>query len=197
VLTQACAAAAAWQANPAPSVAVNVSVAQIVAGNLIDDVRFALANSALDPHRLILEVTESLFATDHDETVPTLVALRTMGIRISLDDFGTGFSSLGYLRSLPLDILKIDKSFVHDMEGESLAIVDAIQALARAFKLVLIAEGVETPRQAALLQAMGVTYLQGFVVARPLEEAAVPGELHALNSGARQPLITPGYGSGI
>lgn len=97
VLDHACLAAASWPGNAAPAVSVNVSVAQIASGNLLDDVRGAIASSGLDPQRLRIEVTETLFASDHELTIPTLEALRAMGIRISLDDFGTGFSSLSYL----------------------------------------------------------------------------------------------------
>jgi diguanylate cyclase (GGDEF)-like protein len=177
VLEQACIAAASWPGDPGPQVSVNVSVAQIVSGNLLEDVADALAISGLNPRRLQLEVTESLFAGDHERTIPTLEALRVMGIRISLDDFGTGFSSLGYLRSLPIDTIKIDKTFVSDLEGDSRSIIEAIQSLAKAFKLTVVAEGVETEQQAALLQAMGVTAQQGFYFARPLHAGSVHAAL--------------------
>ncbi len=176
VLHEACMAAAAWQGDPAPAVSVNVSVAQVVSGSLIDDVRAALAASGLDPHRLELEVTESLFAGDFERTaIPTLEALRALGLRISLDDFGTGFSSLGYLRTLPIDTIKIDQSFVQLMHGDTRSIIEAMQSIARAFDLTVVAEGVETADQAAALGAMGVHFLQGYYFARPLEAAFVPG----------------------
>ncbi len=104
-----------------------------------------------------------------------------MGIRISLDDFGTGFSSLGYLRSLPIDTIKIDKMFVDDLEGDSRSIVEAIQSLARAFNLTVVAEGVETERQAAVLRSMGVSSLQGFYFARPLHAGSVHDALSDVN----------------
>ncbi len=173
VLERACAAAATWQARRPTPVAVNVSVAQIVAGTLLADVRRALDRSGLDPELLHLEVTESLFATDHEQTIPTLEALRAMGIRISLDDFGIGFSSLGYLRTLPIDTIKIDKTFIDSVEGESRPIVEAIQTIARAFNLGVVAEGVETHAQADTLRALGVPFLQGFYFSRPLEAGAV------------------------
>jgi EAL domain-containing protein (putative c-di-GMP-specific phosphodiesterase class I) len=169
-------AAAAWQGRPAPAVSVNVSVAQVVSGSLIDDVRAALEASGLDPHRLELEVTESLFAGDFERiAIPTLEALRALGLRISLDDFGTGFSSLGYLRTLPIDTIKIDQSFVQLMHGDTRSIIEAMQSIARAFDLTVVAEGVETADQAAALGAMGVHFLQGYYFARPLEAAFVPG----------------------
>jgi len=179
VLAQACATAAGWQGDPAPAVAVNVSVAQIAAGTLLDDVRSALDASGLEPRRLHLEVTESMFASDQAATIPTLEALRTMGIRISLDDFGTGFSSLGYLRSMPIDTIKIDKTFIDTMEGESAPIIAAIRSLAHAFDLELVAEGVETASQATLLRSMGVHLLQGFHFSRPLASEHVQAALAA------------------
>jgi diguanylate cyclase (GGDEF)-like protein len=173
VLAQACAAARNWPGVPQPAVSLNVSVAQIVDGNVLDDVRAALAESGLAPHRLHIEVTETLFASDHRQIIPTLVALRAMGIGISLDDFGTGFSSLSYLRSLPIDTLKIDKSFVADVQNESGPIIKAIRSLADAFDIDVIAEGVETAEAAATLLSMGVNFLQGFLFAHPLPQDEV------------------------
>ena len=102
-----------------------------------------------------------------------------MGIRISLDDFGTGFSSLGYLRSMPIDTIKIDKTFIDTMEGESAPIIAAIRSLAHAFDLELVAEGVETANQATLLRSMGVHLLQGFHFSRPLASEHVQAALAA------------------
>jgi diguanylate cyclase (GGDEF)-like protein len=173
VLAQACAAAARWPGHPAPAVSVNVSVAQIEAGGILSDVRAALAASGLAANRLHVEVTESLFASDHAHIIPTLVALRELGVRISLDDFGTGFSSLGALQSLPINILKIDKSFVDQVDTKSYPIVTAIRSLAYALDIEIIAEGVENATQAALLRSMGVHYFQGYLYSRPLPEQQV------------------------
>jgi len=190
VLEHACAAAATWQAERPTPVAVNVSVAQIVGGTLLADVHRALDRSGLDATLLHLEVTESLFATDHEQTIPTLQALRGMGTRISLDDFGIGFSSLGYLRTLPIDTIKIDKTFIDSVEGESRAIVEAIQSIARAFDLGVVAEGVETEAQAVALRALGVRSLQGFYFSRPLEAHAVRVALEARDQLADRALST-------
>jgi diguanylate cyclase (GGDEF)-like protein len=179
VLERACCDAATWPGSPGPPVSVNLSVAQIVAGTVLDDVRNAIAISGLDPRRLHLEVTESLFAGDHAETLPTLEALRAMGVSISLDDFGTGFSSLGYLRSLPIDVIKIDKTFIDHIEGESHAIVEAIHQLARSFNLTIIAEGVENERQADLLRAMGVSSLQGYYFSRSMHPGMVEAAINS------------------
>jgi diguanylate cyclase (GGDEF)-like protein len=182
VLAQACAAAENWPGTPQPAVSLNVSVAQIVEGTVLDDVRGVLAESGLEAHRLHIEVTETLFAGDHRLIIPTLVELRAMGIRILLDDFGTGFSSLSYLRSLPIDMLKIDKSFVAGVANESGAIIRAIRSLADAFDIDVIAEGVETPQEAATLLSMGVNCLQGFLFARPMPQEEVSEWL--LDTGA-------------
>jgi predicted signal transduction protein with EAL and GGDEF domain len=173
VLVEACRAAASWPGTPPPAVSLNVSVRQIVAGTVLDDVRTALAASGLPAQRLHVEVTESVFASDHQQIIPTLVALRALGVRISLDDFGTGFSSLSYLRSLPIDTIKIDKSFIDDIHAESGPIIKAIRSLADAFGIDVIAEGVEAAGQAATLLEMGVTLLQGYLFARPLPQPEV------------------------
>jgi diguanylate cyclase (GGDEF)-like protein len=173
VLEQACIAAASWPGSPAPAVSLNVSVAQIVGGSVVNDVRAALATSGLPTSRLHLEVTETVFAEDHKLIIPTLVALRAMGISISLDDFGTGFSSLSYLRSLPIDTIKIDKSFVDDVQNESGPIIKAIRALADALQIEVIAEGVETADDAATLLSMGVYLLQGYLFAKPIPQHLV------------------------
>jgi diguanylate cyclase (GGDEF)-like protein len=197
VLHEACIAAASWQGAPAPAVSVNVSVAQVISGSLIEDVRAALAASGLDPHRLELEVTESLFAGDFERTaIPTLETLRALGLRISLDDFGTGFSSLGYLRTLPIDTIKIDQSFVQLMHGDTRSIIEAMQSIARAFDLTVVAEGVETADQAAELGAMGVHFLQGYYFARPLEAAFVPGSF-TLETDHAAPAPEPQHAAGL
>ena len=173
-----------WPGIPAPAVSLNVSVAQLIAGCVVDDVRTALASSGLEAHRLHLEVTETVFASDHKQIIPTLVALRAMGIRISLDDFGTGFSSLSYLRLLPIDAIKIDKSFVDGMRNESAPIITAIRTLADAFGIEVIAEGVETPEDAGMLLSMGVNFLQGFLFARPPHKREVARWLLDVGDGA-------------
>jgi len=184
VFEQACIAAASWPGDPAPAVSLNVSVAQIVGGTVLSDVRAALAASGLPTSRIHLEVTETVFAEDHKLIIPTLVALREMGIRISLDDFGTGFSSLSYLRSLPIDTIKIDKSFVDDVQNESGPIIKAIRALADALAIEVIAEGVETTQDAATLISMGVYLLQGYLFAQPIPQDLVEGWL--VDAGAHE-----------
>ena len=180
VLNEACRIAVTWPSQPGhdpPAVSVNVSTAQVSAGCLVDDVTEAMRQSGLPARRLHIELTESLFAGNQELVRPTLQALRAMGVRISLDDFGTGFSSLAYLRTLPVDTIKIDKSFVDDIEGESRSIVTAIVSMSKAMDFELIAEGVETERQMAILMAMGVSTHQGYLLARPLPPEDIPAWL--------------------
>lgn len=181
VLHEACRIAAGWPGEDPPAVSVNVSTAQVAAGCIVDDVVDAMRSSGLPPSRLHIELTESLFAGDQAIVGPTLQALRRMGIRISLDDFGTGFSSLAYLRILPVDTIKIDKSFVDGIEGESRSIINAIVSISRAMDFDLIAEGVETERQMAALVAMGVTTQQGYLLSKPLQVCDVPAWLQSMN----------------
>lgn len=171
VLMEACRAATRWPGGPA--VSVNVSAAQILAGFIVEDVEAALATSGLPAGRLHLELTETAFAGDFDGVVPVLAALRRLGIRVSLDDFGTGFSSLSYLQKLPVDTLKIDKAFVAGMESESKSIVRAIISMADALGYGIVAEGVETERQMSALLALGVERQQGYYFSRPLNGGSV------------------------
>ena len=180
VLNEACRIAVTWPSQPgheAPAVSVNVSTAQVSAGCLVDDVTETMRRSGLPARRLHIELTESLFAGNQELVGPTLQALRAMGVRISLDDFGTGFSSLAYLPTLPVDTIKIDKSFVDDIEGESRSIVTAIVSISQAMGFDLIAEGVETESQMATLLAMGVSTHQGYLCARPLPPEDIPSWL--------------------
>ncbi len=172
VLSQACAIAATWPGNPAPAVSVNVSVPQILSGSLVDDILQATGAAGLPAHRLHIEVTESFFARDAERIIPVLAALRELGVRVSLDDFGTGFSSLAYLKTLPIDTIKIDQSFVQAIETDSSSIVEAILSIGRALGMDVIAEGVETQKQSDLLRSLGIRHLQGYLFSRPLAEAA-------------------------
>jgi EAL domain-containing protein (putative c-di-GMP-specific phosphodiesterase class I) len=134
-------------------------------------VRQILDEARLDPAKLELEITETLAMQDAESTVQTLRRLKDVGVRISIDDFGTGYSSLGYLRRFPIDILKIDRSFVRDAhrDGEGAAIIRTIVALARSLKLVVLAEGVETREHYEFLSREGLDRMQGFYFARPCD----------------------------
>ena len=173
VLEEACTAAAGWAGANPPAVAVNVSVIQVLGGTLCEDVDAALELSGLPPGRLHIELTESLFTGDHDRASQTLERLRVKGVRISIDDFGTGFSSLSYLQHLPVDTIKIDRSFVKGVEADSRAIVKAIISIAGSLGFDLIAEGVETEPQQAALRGLGVTLFQGYLFSRPIANTQV------------------------
>ena len=173
VLGEACKEAAAWEGANPPAVAVNVSAVQVLGGTLCEDVDCALKASGLNPRQLHIELTESLFTGDHDRASQTLERLRKKGVRISIDDFGTGFSSLSYLQHLPIDTIKIDRSFVKDVDTGSRAIVKAIVSIAASLGFELIAEGVETELQSATLRGLGVTQFQGYLLSRPISRNQV------------------------
>jgi diguanylate cyclase (GGDEF)-like protein len=185
VLGEACRTAVTWPGKRPPVVSVNVSVAQILAGDFTLTVLDSLTKSGLPPHRLHLELTESVFGGAHHSIASTLHRIRELGVRISLDDFGTGFSALADLHNLPIDVIKIDKSFVGAMEKESPAIISAMLSIARGLHLETIAEGVETRWQAETLRALGVDYFQGYLYAKPM---AATQALHYLS---RQPGKVP------
>jgi EAL domain-containing protein (putative c-di-GMP-specific phosphodiesterase class I) len=152
------------------SVAVNLSPRQLLQPDLPGAVRLALRSSGLPPEQLILELTESILVEESESIGQTLADLKALGVRLALDDFGTGYSALGYLKRFPLDIVKVDRSFVHGLgrdEGDS-AIVGAVLGMARALGLEVVAEGIETGQQLACLNELGADYGQGFYFARPL-----------------------------
>jgi EAL domain-containing protein (putative c-di-GMP-specific phosphodiesterase class I) len=163
VLCKACREAASWPGHRAPSVSVNISAVQIESGTLPIDIGAALEQAGLPPSHLYLELTESVFAGDRRHIIPTLSMLRKNGVRISLDDFGTGFSCLADLRRLPIDQLKVDKLFVDSIDVDSSPIVNTIVTTAQTFGLQVVAEGVETAAQAETLIGLGVHYLQGYL----------------------------------
>jgi EAL domain-containing protein (putative c-di-GMP-specific phosphodiesterase class I) len=136
---------------------------------LLDTVRSALADSNVDPSFIKLEITESAVMHDVESAERRMGELKQLGVRISLDDFGTGYSSLAYLKRFPIDTLKIDRSFVRDLPGDSddLAISRAVIELARGLGMDVIAEGVETREQADVLAASGCEFAQGYFFGRP------------------------------
>jgi predicted signal transduction protein with EAL and GGDEF domain len=172
VLRRACVDAAHWPR--AVRVAVNVSPAQFKNRNLIRTVEETLASSGLPANRLEIEITESVLLQEGD-TLATLHTLRALGVRIAMDDFGTGCSSLSYLRSFPFDKIKIDRSFVGELAagGESMAIVRAVTGLGRSLGISTTAEGVETAEQLSLLRSEGCNEVQGFLFSPALPAADV------------------------
>lgn len=169
VLRQACLDCANW--NNDVRVAVNLSAIQFIEGDIVETVRQALEDSKLEPHRLELEITESLMIERANETISKLNALKRLGVKISLDDFGTGYSSLSYLHSLPLDKVKIDRSFVTNLqEGtKSLDLLQAISTLGKQLGLLVVVEGVEEPSELeVLLHHATVDEIQGYLFSKPL-----------------------------
>jgi diguanylate cyclase (GGDEF)-like protein/PAS domain S-box-containing protein len=183
VLKQACVDATHWPDSI--RVAVNVSPAQFRNSALPLVVVAALAESGLQARRLELEITESVLMQNSESSLLMLHQLRELGVRIALDDFGTGFSSLSYLRSFPFDRIKVDRSFVADLQhgSEAAAIVHAILSLASSLKMKTTAEGVETATQRGLLQAAGCDEMQGYLFSQPLPAEDIR-ELVRLRRGA-------------
>jgi diguanylate cyclase (GGDEF)-like protein len=174
VLAKACADAMQWPERI--GVAVNLSSVQFINGNLVQDVRQALWASGLPPHRLELEVTETVLVQNSEATLALLNELKALGVSVALDDFGAGCSSLGYLRKFPFDRVKIDKSFVHDLRlsGDATAIVRSVTRLCQALGMATTAEGVETAQQFDGVQANGCTHVQGYLFSRPVPAAEIP-----------------------
>jgi len=175
VIREACAEAAGWDGEM--RVAVNISAAQLTGAGLAKTVLSALASTRLQPSRLELEVTESVFLGDDAATLASLERLRALGVRLVLDDFGKGYSSFGYLSRAHFAKIKIDQSFVRGAaEGaqDCVAIVNAILALARGLGVETTAEGVETERQAEVMRQLGCTQLRGFHFGRPVRAEELP-----------------------
>lgn len=173
VLEQACHQVAAWQQDPQRAdmvLAVNVSAAQFLQEAFVDDIKALLVSTGAPSQRLKLELTESLLVDNPDQIIGIMQELRALGFRFSLDDFGTGYSSLAYLKRLPLDQLKIDQSFVRDMETDAndVAIAQAVIGLAQSLGFAVIAEGVETLAQRDMLADMGCLLWQGYYFSRPV-----------------------------
>ncbi len=173
VLEQACNEAMKWPENYL--VAVNLSAAEFLTSGLTDRISQTLDLVGLPPERLELEITESVLLERTVNNIDTLNTLNVLGIRISLDDFGTEYSSLSYLKTFPFDTIKIDKYFITDLETDlkSQAIVRCIVNLAHDLDMQVTAEGVETPGQADWLHSVGCDRLQGYLVSRPLAVEAI------------------------
>jgi diguanylate cyclase (GGDEF)-like protein len=188
VLRQACHQAKRWQSiDPARafSVAVNLSAPEMFSADLVSRVRNALDESGLAGTLLVLEITEGIIMADTEQATRQLADLRKLGVRIAVDDFGTGYSSLAYARELPVDILKIDRSFIGplDVDHQAVALVRAIVGIARALDLDVIVEGVETAAQLELLRDLGCHVVQGFYYGRPTSHSALEGRLIRSHAG--------------
>jgi EAL domain-containing protein (putative c-di-GMP-specific phosphodiesterase class I) len=190
VLREACSRAARWRRAGLPlgRMSVNLSARQFQHAGLIGQVRATLADTGLEPAGLEIEITESTVMGDTAKAVDVLRSLKSLGVALSIDDFGTGYSSLGYLKRFPLDVLKIDRTFVMDVVGDpsDAAITRAIIDLAHGLRLEAVAEGVETAEQVAFLKANGCDEFQGYYFSSPVW----PEQLeHLLMKEASYPLV--------
>ena len=187
VLEQATAQCAQWSAGPNGlrlNVSVNLSIHHLRHPGLLDHVRSVLDTSGLDPSSLCLELTESVLLEDVDRHMRTLLELRALGVRLAIDDFGTGFSSLTYLKRFPVDVVKIDRSFVAGLgtDASDTAIVRSVIDLAHALSLQVVAEGVERPEQLDALRSLGCDLAQGYLFSPPLPAEELPAWLAASRS---------------
>jgi len=184
VLRTACATAVSW---PGVTVAVNLSPVQFRSRGLVAMVTSALAEAGLPPQRLELEVTETALLDDSEATIEILHQLRALGVRVSLDDFGVGYSSLSYLRKFPFDRIKIDRSFVGTLgeSPESVAIVRTIASLGSVLGVETTAEGVETAEQLDFVRECGCTAVQGYYFGKPCPAAEVGGTIETLSAVRR------------
>ncbi len=192
VLEQACRQAAAWRnSGHEIGMAVNVSGRQLDDSGLLGDVRRALADSRLEAQALTLEITETALMRDGDGAVERVTRLRGLGVQIAIDDFGTGYSSLAYLKRFPVDVLKIDRSFVGGVatSRSSAALVQTLLALGQALGLTMLAEGIEDRAQLEALRRERCDQGQGFLFSRPVDAAALERLLDASQEARRQPNV--------
>ncbi|MEW5917900.1 MAG: EAL domain-containing protein, partial [Gemmatimonadota bacterium] len=194
VLREATREAARWPKNPTgsrpPYVTVNIAGKQLLHSEFVDDVRSALRDALLPADRLILEITEGTLLDNAEATTSRLQELKALGVRLAIDDFGTGYSSLSYLQRFPIDILKIDKSFVEGVVrgGNQAALARTIISLGDSLALRTVAEGIETDAQRSVLRDLGCQLGQGFLYARPMESAGIASAIARLGIG-EEPLM--------
>jgi diguanylate cyclase (GGDEF)-like protein/PAS domain S-box-containing protein len=202
VLEQACRQARAWRETLGLNleIGVNLSARQFQHAGLADDIEHVLRSSGVDPAQLCLEITESLAVENVERTSEILLKAKALGVRVAIDDFGTGFSALGYLTSFPIDVVKIDRSFVDGVETDPVksAIVSSVVTLSEAIGTTTVVEGVETQAQLEHVRGLGCQVVQGYYFARPMSveafEAFVGNELVNLSDDKGWWPITPGVG---
>jgi EAL domain-containing protein (putative c-di-GMP-specific phosphodiesterase class I) len=194
VLREGCRQAVRMQkllpSDPPLTMAVNLSVKQLQHSDIVGDVREALADSGLEPGRLTLEITETVMMTDTELVVARLKELKELGVRLAMDDFGTGYSSLSYLSKFPVDILKMDRSFLReDAPAETAGLATAVVSLGDTLDLEVVAEGIELPEQWSTLRDLGCDLGQGYFFARPMD---AEGTLDFLRAQREAAAVTPG-----
>jgi EAL domain-containing protein (putative c-di-GMP-specific phosphodiesterase class I) len=180
IFRRACHEARQWHEMGFPvPVSINVSARQLREPSFLDDVESVLQETGIEPGCLVIELTETVLATREHGEIETLQEIRSLGCRVALDDFGTGYSSLGELRDLPIDIVKLDQSFITDLTSSprAAALVGAVIQLSTALDLDVVAEGVEQDEQIDALAALGCHRIQGYALSRPVEPAIITGML--------------------
>jgi EAL domain-containing protein (putative c-di-GMP-specific phosphodiesterase class I) len=190
VLATACARTKSWQGRGLPklSVAVNLSARQFADTMLLAKLTRIIHASGLDPSLLELEITESVVMSNGESAVSVLGKLKSIGVQIAIDDFGTGYSSLAYLKRFPIDILKVDRSFIRDIPADSgdMKITRAIIAMAHGLRLKVVAEGVETAEQMEFLGSQSCDAVQGYFLYRPLQEEELADALKRNRAASRR-----------
>jgi diguanylate cyclase (GGDEF)-like protein/PAS domain S-box-containing protein len=188
VMRQACKQAMRWQAAGLPpfSMAVNISVLQFTRPDFVQSIQNTLQESGLEPHWLELELTESVFMHDIEVAITRMHQIRALGVNLSIDDFGTGYSSLSYLQRLPVNAIKVDRSFVHEISpgNANHSLVQAIVLLGQQFQMTVVIEGIETPSQLETLRALGCDRLQGFYFCKPCAPKVLESWLRTLELNA-------------
>jgi diguanylate cyclase (GGDEF)-like protein len=193
VMREACGQARAWQDSGLPPmpIAVNVSAIEFRGKSFVENIQTILSETGLEAQYLELELTEGVLMDDAGSTAAVLQKLKRMGVRLAVDDFGTGYSSLSYLRQFPIDVLKIDQSFIHQMTADShdSTIVGAIINMGKSLKHLVVAEGIETQEQRACLQTQSCAEGQGYLFSQPLAAAQFANLLQIGISDLRVPVV--------
>ena len=165
------------------NVAVNISTSQLEAEYFVDRLLAVIKKYEITPHSIEIEITESVMAADLDKVGSKLAHIRECGFRVALDDFGTGYSSLSYLQHLPLDVLKIDRSFIRDIDKQHGAfLAETVLSIAQSLNLTTVAEGVETQEQLEKVVTLGVDIIQGYFYSKPVPGDHVAGLVETINS---------------
>jgi diguanylate cyclase (GGDEF)-like protein len=184
IMDHACQQISAWQQEGIPfeHVAINISPIQFKQSDFVETVIDILGRNQLEPNAIMLEITEGVIIDNPDDIIDKIACLKQHGIKISIDDFGTGYSSLGYLKRLPIDELKIDRSFIQEIESDysDMVITEVIISMAKHFGYEVIAEGVETEAQKDILISKGCDFFQGYYFSRPLPAAEIPPYLMSI-----------------
>ena len=179
--------------SPPLTMAVNLSPRQLNQGDIVGDVRRAIRDTGIDPTTVVLEITESLMMADADLAIRRLEEMKALGVRLAMDDFGTGYSSLSYLSKFPVDILKMDRSFLESESDADSGLAAAVVALGETLSMQVVAEGIELTGQMSSLRQLGCELGQGFLFARPMGFDSVANYLDDVRGGASVLRLSEAY----